>query len=79
MPADRIIQLHFVGFHQEDGLLIDGHGNSTQQEIWDLMEEVVKFASVKGIILERDEKLPSIESLLEELSRARRLLEKYCP
>ena len=74
LPADRIVQLHYVGGHWEDGLLVDSHSSSTPEEVWQLMEEVCKYAPVKGILLERDEKLPPIEELVEELRRARGIL-----
>jgi uncharacterized protein (UPF0276 family) len=77
LPAERIVQLHFVGCAQEGELLVDSHGHATQTEIWQLMAEVLKYAPVKGIILERDEQLPPIEMLLAELRTARELMERY--
>lgn len=69
LPHDRIVQLHFVGFHREGETLIDSHAQPTNPEIWHLLEEVVKFADVRGAILERDEDLPPFEDLLGELER----------
>jgi len=77
LPADRIVQLHFVGGHQEEGMWVDSHGAATQEEIWDLLREVVGFARVRGIILERDEKIPPLLELIPELDRARAILEEY--
>jgi uncharacterized protein (UPF0276 family) len=71
LPARRIVQLHFVGGHWENGQLIDSHSSSTPEEIWQLLHEVVQFAPVRGIILERDERLPPLVELLSELDRAR--------
>lgn len=71
LPRDRIIQLHFVGGHWENGLFVDSHSSQASEEIWDLLKEVLKYAPVKGIILERDENFPPIEELLNELNRAR--------
>jgi uncharacterized protein len=77
LPADRIVQLHFVGGHWDDGYLIDSHSQSTPPEVWQLLEEVVKYAPVCGIILERDERLPPIDELLEELRKAREIGIRY--
>lgn len=71
LPLDRIVQLHFVGGHWRGERLIDSHSSSTPEEVWQLLEEVLRLAPIKGIILERDENLPPIEELLTEIGRAR--------
>ncbi len=74
LPKDRIVQLHVVGGHWEQGRFIDSHSAPISKEIWSLVEEVCKYAAVKGIILERDERLPPIEELIDELKQARDVL-----
>ncbi len=76
LPDDRIVQLHFVGGHIEEGVWIDSHSAATQQEIWELLEEVLAYAKVKGILLERDEQIPPLVDLIPELERASGLLEQ---
>jgi uncharacterized protein (UPF0276 family) len=73
LPSDRIVQLHFVGGHWHDGILIDSHSQSTPVEVWQLIEEVVARVPVKGIILERDENLPPFAELTAELQKARNI------
>ncbi|QSJ16573.1 DUF692 domain-containing protein [Nostoc sp. UHCC 0702] len=73
LPWERIVQLHFVGGHWHDGILIDSHSQSTPLEVWQLMDEVVARVSVKGIVLERDENLPPFAELTEELAKAREI------
>ena len=75
LPKDRIVQLHVVGGHWEDNRFVDSHSSPVSEEIWQLTGEVLKFAPVKGIILERDEQLPPIEQLIAELDHARGLSE----
>jgi uncharacterized protein len=79
LPADRIVQLHFVGGHIEDGVWVDSHSSETPEEIWSLLEEVVKVAPVKGILLERDERIPPVAELVVELDRARSILRASQP
>ena len=43
----------------------------------DLIEEVLKYAPVKGVILERDANFPEFDVLIDELDRVRRLGRKY--
>ncbi|MBD2296083.1 DUF692 domain-containing protein [Anabaena sphaerica FACHB-251] len=73
LPWERIVQLHFVGGHWHDGILIDSHSQSTPVEVWELMNKVVACASVKGIVLERDENLPTFAELSGELQQAREI------
>lgn len=71
LPKDRIVQLHFVGYHREGDYLIDGHAHATNDEIWDLLTEVVAHADVNGAILERDERFPPFAQLKLELEQMR--------
>ncbi|MBD2775315.1 DUF692 domain-containing protein [Iningainema sp. BLCCT55] len=73
LPSDRVVQLHFVGGHWHDNVLIDSHSQSTPQEVWKLMDEVVARFPVKGIVLERDENLPPFTELTAELQQAREI------
>jgi uncharacterized protein len=71
LPWERVVQLHFVGGVEEDGVWIDSHSQPTPPEVWELMETVAARAPVKGIILERDENFPPFAELCGELERAR--------
>jgi uncharacterized protein (UPF0276 family) len=73
LPLERVVQLHFVGGHWHDGILIDSHSQSTPVEVWELMDKVVNAAPVKGIILERDENLPAFAEIVTELQQARKI------
>lgn len=77
LPAEKIVQLHFVGGHWRDGTLIDSHSRPTFPEVWSLLDEVLKFAPVKGMILERDENIPALAELIPELEQARALGRKH--
>lgn len=74
LPAERIVQLHFVGSHRHGNLLIDGHAHKTEAEIWNVFRAVCVDSSVKGAILERDENFPPFAEILEELRTARSFL-----
>jgi uncharacterized protein len=74
LPLEKVVQLHFVGGYWQDGILIDSHSHSTPKEIWQLMKDVIAKISVKGIVLERDENIPTFRELTAELEQARLLL-----
>lgn len=71
IPLEQVVQLHFVGGHWEDGVLVDSHSAPTSPEVWALLDTVLARAPVKGVILERDEHIPPVGELVEELARAR--------
>ncbi len=74
LNCDKIVQLHYTGVSFEKEKVIDAHGNDTQKEIFDLMKKVVQRSNVKGIILERDENIPSLKHLNKEIQEARNIL-----
>lgn len=67
------MQLHFAGGHWQDETLIDSHSTPACEEVWSLLREVLAYADVRGIILERDEKLPPLTEILIEVNRAREM------
>lgn len=71
LPADRVVQLHYVGGEHLDGQLIDNHSQDTPEPVWELMREVFRRFPVKGAILERDGNFPEFNRLLAEVSRCR--------
>jgi uncharacterized protein len=70
-PWARVAQMHFAGGRMSEGVLIDSHDGPTSPEVWSLLEAAVARSPVKGIILERDERLPPFGQLLGELDKAR--------
>jgi uncharacterized protein (UPF0276 family) len=77
LPWERVVQLHFVGGHWHDGVLIDSHSQATPTQVWQLMDEVVAQIPVKGIVLERDENLPPFTEIVGELQTAREIGRSY--
>jgi uncharacterized protein len=75
-PWDRLAQIHYAGGRWRNGVLIDSHDSATSEAVWELYERIVARAPVKGVILERDERLPEFGELLGEVSRAREAMAK---
>jgi uncharacterized protein len=74
IPLERVVEIHLAGGALRDGLFVDTHGHPVCEEVWELLEFVCRRASVKGIVLERDQNIPHFEELTAELRRARRIL-----
>ncbi|MEZ5346022.1 MAG: DUF692 domain-containing protein [Pyrinomonadaceae bacterium] len=72
IPLERVVQLHFVGSHRHGQRFIDAHSHKTENEIWEIFEEVCLRCDVKGAILERDGNFPPFDEIINEISTARK-------
>jgi uncharacterized protein (UPF0276 family) len=74
VPLERVRQVHVTGGHWHDGVLVDSHSAATHAEVWALLEHLAARIDVEAVLLERDERVPPIEELLDELDLARAAL-----
>jgi uncharacterized protein len=73
MPAERVGQIHLAGHSDHGTHLLDTHDHPVCEAVWTLYgEAVARFGDVASMI-ERDEALPSLDELVGELDRARRI------
>ena len=63
----RIIQLHVVGYTLRNGRWEDHHAEPIQSELFELVQEVLDYAPVQAIVLERDTQFPPVEEIAQEL------------
>jgi hypothetical protein len=74
VPADRVRQIHLAGHSQgRDGLLIDTHDAPTPDPVWALYEGAIDRLGPVATMIERDDAIPPLGTLLDELAIARRL------
>ena len=74
LPAERIRYLHIAGHRiEDDGLRIDTHASAVGDEAWQLLEYTFSRLGPLPVLIERDSDFPPIESLLDEVARARAL------
>ena len=73
----RIVQLHIVGYSQEDGRYTDNHAQPVQEELIELAQAVADYAPVQAIILERDEDFPAAEQLDLEIAKLERIRARH--
>ncbi|GEM_PF-589650 len=74
LDSDNVVQLHVVGYSEQNGVWQDYHGAAIQDDLFHLVGEVVRSTSVRAIIIERDTHFPPDEELARELTR----LENEC-
>jgi uncharacterized protein (UPF0276 family) len=76
IPANRVRQIHLAGHTQGEHLLIDTHDQPVCDPVWALYDlACARFGSVATMI-ERDDNIPELDALLDELAAARRHAER---
>lgn len=72
MPKSRIAYLHIAGHYPlSNDLLIDTHGSEIIPPVFDLLAWVYEHLGVLPTLLERDNDVPDLFDLLEELEHVR--------
>lgn len=68
LPLDRVVQLHVAGHHRwDDDLLVDTHGATAPSRVHELMSWVIERTGPLPVILERDQLIPPLDDLLDEV------------
>lgn len=68
IPSESVVQYHIAGHElREGGLRIDTHGEPIVPAVFELLEEALRIVGIRPILLERDNNLPPLDTLLKEL------------
>ncbi len=71
IPMERVAYCHVAGhLEYRDDLFVDTHGMPVKEEVWSLLEETMMRKKVP-VLLERDNNIPPIETLMEEFDTMR--------
>jgi uncharacterized protein (UPF0276 family) len=71
LPLDRVRQIHLAGHSQGETLLIDTHDKPVPPPVWALFAHVMDRVGPVAAMIERDDDIPPLGDLLEELEMAR--------
>ncbi|MBV9542806.1 MAG: DUF692 domain-containing protein [Chloroflexi bacterium] len=74
IPLERVVEVHVAGGAKQGTLRVDTHGHPVSDDVWRLLEIVCRRAPVHGIVLEREQNMPSFDELLDEIRHARDVL-----
>ena len=73
VPHSRVIQFHLAG-HQDNGShIIDTHDAPIVDAVWDIYANAARRFGKVSTLIERDDNIPSLSDLTEELDRARHI------
>ena len=75
VPCERVRQIHLAGHSHNGPMIIDTHDHPVPDPVWDLYVEAVARLGPVSTMIERDDDIPPLEVLLDELAQARSLAE----
>ncbi|MBI3590968.1 MAG: DUF692 domain-containing protein [Candidatus Melainabacteria bacterium] len=74
LPLERTVQVHIAGHLNKGKIIIDTHGESIINQVYELFKELLKRCSPKAILLERDFNFPKFSELLYEIKKIRTIM-----
>lgn len=78
MPGERIVYIHTAGHLQlEPDLIVDNHGDTVIDPVWQLLDEAYRLFGVAPTLLERDINIPPLAELVPEIEHIATLQKKY--
>ncbi len=71
VPRSRVKQIHLAGHSNCGDLIIDTHDAPVINPVWDLYAEALRRLGPVSTMIERDDNIPPLATLVRELGRAR--------
>ncbi|MGL4397275.1 MAG: MNIO family bufferin maturase [Hyphomicrobium sp.] len=76
IPADRVVQFHLAGHSDMGTHIIDTHDAAVCDGVWDLYEVALRRFGPVSTMIERDDNIPPLADLVDELAIARARAER---
>jgi len=73
IPVERVYQFHLAGHTREQDLIIDTHDHPIADPVFELYARAVARFGRVSTMIERDDNIPPLPELLEELARVRQI------
>jgi uncharacterized protein (UPF0276 family) len=78
LPGERIVYIHTAGHYRKaPDLVIDTHGETVIDPVWDLLAEAYRLFGMRPTLLERDFNIPPLAELAAEVERIAALQTPY--
>lgn len=78
LPVDRVWQIHLAGHSSADEILIDTHDQAIADPVWALYADAVRRFGPVPAMIERDDRIPPLTELLDELEIVREIQRLAC-
>lgn len=73
VSPERVYQFHLAGHTNNGDHIIDTHDHPVIEGVWTLYEKALQRFGAVSTMIERDDRFPPFEELLQELAQARQL------
>lgn len=77
VPAGRVQQIHLAGHHNHGDFIIDTHDAPVIDPVWDLYEHAISRFGPVSTMIERDDKIPPLDELVQELKIAHKIASQF--
>lgn len=71
----RVKQYHLAGFTDMGDYLFDQHSQAIHASVWSLYQEALAIVGIKPTLVERDDNIPPLNELMNEVDHANQLIE----
>ena len=78
IPIKSVGEVHLAGFEDKQDHLIDAHNNRVSEPVWDLFEYYLRLGHCAPVLIEWDNDIPVLNVLLDEMARAKEVINKTC-
>ena len=75
VPSERVRQIHLAGHRHNGSLIVDTHDHPVPDPVWTLYAEAIARLGPVSTMIERDDDIPPLDTLLAELAQARTVAE----
>ncbi len=75
LPLARVGEVHLAGFQEKEDFLLDAHNNPVAPAVWQLYQRLMQRAPNVPTLIEWDNDIPPLATLLAEVDKARAVLD----
>jgi uncharacterized protein (UPF0276 family) len=73
LPPQRVQQIHLAGHSDNGSYIVDTHDHPVAQPVWDLYAQACRLFGSVATMIERDDHIPDLATLIVELGIAQRI------
>lgn len=73
MPSHRVQQIHLAGHSDNGSYIVDTHDHPVAQPVWDLYAQACRLYGSVATMIERDDHIPDLPTLIAELGIGQRI------
>lgn len=79
IPVNRVQQIHLAGHTNNGDHIVDTHDHDVIDPVWDLYRFALKRFGAVSTMIERDDHIPPLQDLIQELATARQISQEVLP